>query len=99
MDLLAEGVLLNDCLLDELVEDGVRLDELAGLKLKVDARLSQHCEVKLRHLELHWNASFLPVCVEEGVPKVADYYVPIVRGTACDIDFIIYGKDLGQTKI
>lgn len=49
MNFLAEGVLFDGGLLDEFVEDGVSLNELAGLMLKVDSCLAEGHELQLWH--------------------------------------------------
>lgn len=94
MYLLAERVLLDHCVLDQLVQDGIRLDQFAGFELKVHAWLAQRGELQFGHLQLHWDAGFLSVWVRGGVPRVADYSVAAARGTVWDIDFIIYDYSL-----
>ncbi len=52
MNLLAEGVFLNDCFLDELGKDGVGLNELACFVLKVYGGISQLRELQFWHFDV-----------------------------------------------
>ena len=104
MNPFAESILFGKCVLYELRQNGVRLNQFAGLQLKVGAAVAHRQELKFGHPQLSVGARLrgsLLISVMVRVPKLPDSSASMAMGTCIwDIGGILFinNKQISPTK-